>query len=370
MSKHVHPGDCMGEDCALCQLAATSPKYQQLWGLPVTNVKKAHAVCDNLGEYTGERVPCETCKGTELKVFSCKVYGECTRDKKAPGLASCKGTFDGAEWFPCPDDTRLKVGVKERKPAIRTVEPTRARRSLSWAYGVTSIATRLQTYLPETLASLRSAGFDKPTLFVDDLMHIDAMSLENHLDLTVVARRSRLYAYGNWLLGLMELHLLNPQADRYVMFQDDIQLSQNLVPYLESIPYPDKGYCNLYTDSSNEPFATKKVGWFLSNQKGKGAQALMFSREAVQRLLLNQHLVYKMTTNVKDYRWKNIDGGVKEAMANQGWKEYVHNPSLVQHVGKDTTLKQGPRGHTVHADPIKSLSFRGNKFNAMELLRA
>ena len=57
--------------------------------------------------------------------------------------------------------------------------------------------------------------------------------------------------------------------------------------------------------------------------------------------------------------WRAIDGGIVTAMKKSGWKEYVHNPSLVQHIGDISTL-----GNKPHA---KSVTFLGEDFDANNL---
>lgn len=55
-----------------------------------------------------------------------------------------------------------------------------------------------------------------------------------------------------------------------------------------------------------------------------------------------------------------IDGGVAHSLTRAGFKEYVHNPSLVFHTGKVST-----RIGRVQPD---ANSFRGEEFDALELL--
>ena len=91
----------------------------------------------------------------------------------------------------------------------------------SWAVGVTTIHSRLETYLPETLVSLKAGGFGNPRLFVDGAENCGRF-IDHEFSLEATLRRPRIGAYGNWLLGLWELYLRNPTVDRYAMFQDDV----------------------------------------------------------------------------------------------------------------------------------------------------
>jgi hypothetical protein len=209
----------------------------------------------------------------------------------------------------------------------------------------------------KTLASLTSAGFDSIRVFEDNGIR----------------------PFGNWLLGLAEIIIREPMADYYAMFQDDIIASKNLRAYLErTCPVDARGYWNLFTFPENHHFSIfdraggrrpeQIVGWYESNQLGKGAVALVFHREAAVRLLGRPYMWNRPKD--PDRGWRNIDGGVVQAMVlepRDGWREFVHNPSLVQHVGTDSTLK-----HTSgwHGSQAVSCCFRGEDFDCLSLLES
>jgi hypothetical protein len=233
---------------------------------------------------------------------------------------------------------------------------------MKWAYAVTTCVQRRKDLLPRTLASLRAAGFDKPRLFVDG--DKDALSWEREFGLEVTARYPTIRTYGNWVLALAELYIRNPSADRYFVAQDDFTCYRNLRQYLERCKYPEKGYLNCYTFPSNQIICPKDaqgrplVGWYPSNQLGRGAVALVFDRLAVQTLLRHQHMVERPTDAHRGHR--AIDGGIVTAFAKAGWKEYCHNPSLTQHIGDVSSMGNKPHK--------KAISFRGESFDALELL--
>src|SRR5262249_16062745 len=133
--------------------------------------------------------------------------------------------------------------------------------------------------------------------------------------------------------------------------------------YLEACHYPEKGYWNLYTFPENEVLARiagqEKVGWYETNQLGRGAVALVFSRDAVVLLLKSQTIVQKPTEVNRPT--SAVDGAVVCAMRIAGWKEYCHYPSLTQHVGDVSSM-----GNPHHP---KSNSFRGEGFDALTLLQ-
>ncbi len=213
----------------------------------------------------------------------------------------------------------------------------------TWSYGVTTVSSRRDSTLPITLASLRDAGFDRPHLFVDGCEN--SASWHNEFGLNITARQVPIRAYGNWILALAELYILNPTADRYALFQDDVITYKHLREYLEQTPYPNRGYLNLYLAISNfkicprDPDDSTKplTGWYRSNQYGRGGLALIFNLQAVQLLLASQHMIERPTDAHRG--WKALDGGVVAAMRKVDYFEYVHHPGLVQHQDTPSTMQ-------------------------------
>lgn len=231
-------------------------------------------------------------------------------------------------------------------------------RPLRWSYGVTTVPSRREDLLPRTLASLRAAGFDAPRLFVDGLETFRAGDYEDRFGLPVTARWPEVRLYGNWYLALLELWIREPQADRFAIFQDDLVTYRNLRGYLDRAPYPPRGYLNLYTFPRNQKLCPEgHTGFYKSDQMGKGAVGLVFDREAVLTLLSSSHMAERPLH--ADRGWRNIDGGVVEAMRKVCFVEYVHNPSLVQHTGQLSTY-----GGMPHA---LAESFRGETYDALEM---
>jgi hypothetical protein len=242
---------------------------------------------------------------------------------------------------------------------------------IKWAYGVTTVSTRLNTTLPVTLASLATGGFPSPRLFVDGCKNV--VSLEQQFGLQVTCHYPALLTAGNWILSLYELYLRDHSADRYAIFQDDFVTYRNLRQYLEAWQYTSRTYWNLYTFPENQWICPRdkhgwKIGWFRSRdcskdtpgfQVGRGAVALVFDNETTMCLLSHPHLVRR----AKDPRWghRKIDGGIVEALNQQGWTEYVDNPSLVQHIGHKSSIGNKPHP--------QAPQWRGENFDALDLLK-
>jgi hypothetical protein len=240
-----------------------------------------------------------------------------------------------------------------------------------WAYGVTTVPKRREL-LAETLASLRAAGFAQPRLFVDGQESGDGY---RDLRLETTTRWPRVMAYGNWILALGELLIRNPSADRFAIFQDDILAYPRLREYLDVCKFPERGYWNLYTATDNESvIANKPDGWYEAyvlktgsvyhgkpQQAGRGALALVFNREGVWTLLGSQHMLRRPADPNRGF--KLIDGGVVQAMNMAGWREWIHNPSLVQHAGEGRSTIDGtkPKG--------TAKTWLGNDYDATRLPR-
>jgi hypothetical protein len=259
-----------------------------------------------------------------------------------------------------------------------------------WSYGVTTVPDRLGGSLPRTLESLARGGFDRPHLFVDGAEC--GCEWRSRFGLDVTARWPRVRTAGNWVLALVELYCRRPDADRYAVFQDDLVCSRNLRPYLERTPYPECGYLNLYTFPQNTPRGLRErhqyyhgmppppadsyVGFYQSNQKGKGALALVFNHATARTLASQPHLLGRFWTRYRDrlanpakypkadHEHRAIDGGVVEALRAAGVREYVHNPSLVYHTGNESTIGNSHLGRSVFPP---TPTFRGEAFDLLSL---
>lgn len=224
-----------------------------------------------------------------------------------------------------------------------------------WTYGVTTCPKRADNLLLQTLESLRQAGFDAPRLFIDGAYEPGAYQ---HLGLFVTTRYPIVRTAANWVMSIVELYVRNPECTRYAIFQDDILLNKNVKKYLDNCEYPENGYWNLFTHPHYEP-SLSQTGWQQSGQNGLGALGLVFDRDTIVKLFTS----YRFVTRPQSHRsYRSIDGGIVTAMLEQGCREYIHNPSLVQHVGKLSSMGNTGTGHIV------SSTFKGVDSDAMEFL--
>lgn len=228
---------------------------------------------------------------------------------------------------------------------------------MKWAYGITTVPDRIDSYFPETVNSLAAAGFDKPWLFVDRAETQASFPADYRAWGDRVSFRTSMGTPANWTISLAELYFREPKANMYALFQDDFITCRTLKDYLSSCSYPDKGYFNLYTFPSNQEICPPgQKGWYKSNQLGRGAVALVFTPEGVLTLLTQRHL-WERAQGAR--RFRAIDGGISEAFKKIGWTEYVHNPSLVQHIGDISSMRNRPH--------LKAESFPGVDFDLLSL---
>lgn len=237
-----------------------------------------------------------------------------------------------------------------------------------WAVGVTCVPERFDDLLPQTLVSIKRGGFTVDRLFCDGLPNADSRACEVKFGIPVTARHPRMGIYGNWCLGLAELLIRDPGAERFAMFQDDVICVTNLRQYLESEVLSPNSYANCYTfepghpgrQSQLPPPDPSKIGWYRSNQLGRGALCLIFDRHTAMQLLKADNSLRKSGDGTPRGK-RNLDGAIITSMKDLGVSEVIHNPSLVDHLGhgKSTLGNVNPLG----------MNFPGESHDAREWIK-
>jgi hypothetical protein len=215
------------------------------------------------------------------------------------------------------------------RPARRVGPPVR-----QWSVAVTT-APRLQMTLDRCLVSLHAAGWNEPRVMVDGEFEIPARW--QHLPTT--RRLPQIGAWPSYYLTLVELLMRHPEADAFMIVQDDVVLFEHpsLRSYLESIlwPEPGPGIASLFCSRA---YARQVAGWYrLEESLTWGGLALIFAREVVIRLLSDVRIVmHRFAENGSGLA--NIDGLIGAWAQDTRTPVYVSSPSLAQHIGHISSL--------------------------------
>lgn len=206
--------------------------------------------------------------------------------------------------------------------------------------GVT-VAERAGRTLERTLGSIAAAGFTQPRVFADGTVSVPDGA-------PVTRRLPALGGWPNFWLALTELVAREPQADAYLLIQDDVVFCRDTARYVSHIDFPeDAGVISLFTPACyNGPF-----GWhpFPGGYGMAGAQALLFPQRRACEFLAHPWTVNHRRSAPKNEHYRgdglhHIDGVVGEWRRLAGQQGYTHTPSLSQHIGESSVMYPGFRG--------------------------
>ncbi|MEZ5941753.1 MAG: hypothetical protein R3C18_10190 [Planctomycetaceae bacterium] len=204
-----------------------------------------------------------------------------------------------------------------------------------------TVAPRGQVTLGRTLGSLVAAGFARPRLFCDGPVEVPE-------EYAVTRREPAIGGWPNFWLGLTELLARNPNADAYLMVQDDVVFCRDVAAYLANWQPPvDCGVISLFTPACNNG----PSGWhpFAAGYGMAGAQALLFPRDRAFDFLAHPWTVNhrRAAPASKHYRGDglhHIDGVVGEWCKLVRRRAFCHSPSLSQHIGETSVMYPGFTG--------------------------
>jgi hypothetical protein len=237
-------------------------------------------------------------------------------------------------WSETPDQPPLRDLVEViPPPAERHASQLR-----NWAVGVTT-APRDQSTLGLSVDSLIRAGWTNPVIFADG--KVDVPRRFDHLRTT--RRVNQLGAWPNFLLGLQELLFAEPDADAYLMVQDDAVFCDgvDVREYLEDHvlwPGASPSIVSLYCPA---PYTKEPDTWHTLDEAWVwGALAFVFPAEIAKRMILDKA--------VHEHRWQKerngkalIDVMIGEWAARNESPIHYPVPSLVQHIGHVSTVFAG-----------------------------
>ncbi len=235
--------------------------------------------------------------------------------------------------FPEPNQANLTAPLPAVEQTVPRPRHRTEKRIENWAVGVTTAPRRLPT-LHFTLESLAHCGWREPHLFIDDAVEVPPEF--DHLERTV--HRSAVGAFPNYHLSLLELYHRDPNADAYMMVQDDVVLYDHpdLRRYLESALWPTERPC-VVSPFCSQVYAQDSAGWHLfEGQWLWGAQLFIFSPRALRMLLSSPHLIDHRTES--DNGLALIDHCIGKWAVRNSIPLYYPTPSLAQHIGHVSTL--------------------------------
>ena len=244
------------------------------------------------------------------------------------------GETTPAECILCRD---WSVHARVEFPALREIVPVPERRHGSkvcaWSVGVITAPRRTAT-LDTCLDSLIRAGWERPRLFVDTATTIAT----RHAGLPLTVREPRIGAFPNYYLALAELVMRDPDADAYMLAEDDVVFSdrEDLRAYLEDVLWPSDpvGAVSLYCSSV---YTRSDPGWHRFDGKWVwGALALIFSPESA-RSFLGDPLIFAHRSS-KDEGLADTDALIGVWSHQRELPLFFPTPSLVQHIGETSSL--------------------------------
>lgn len=210
----------------------------------------------------------------------------------------------------------------------------RRRRIAKWAVGVTTAPRRAPT-LERCLDHLTRAGWNAPHLFMDGTVRVPERF--GHLPGTL--RSPAVGAWPNHYLALFELTMRQPDADAFLIMQDDALIydGENVREYLEEALWP-AGRAPVVSLYCPGVYNASRYGWHRFRKSWVwGAQAFLFSPEVAKRYLRDRLIC--------QHRWRSAQGGLTQIDVLLGWWTWWRwvpiwfpTPSLVRHVGNVSTL--------------------------------
>jgi hypothetical protein len=295
----------------------------------------------------------------------------------------------------------------------------------TWTCGMTTIPDRANNpfYTKSSLLSLAAGGFNKITLYVDGYLDRDSLfsrsnspqqnasdsslmsSWECFRDLVpdvsiksrhsfasddqsctvrlnddklqqvlaVVKQYPRMGTVFHWHRTLLDMYSADPWSEYYAVFQDDIRCVKGLKDYILFSQIPQNSYINLLTFMENEEIIhDRQPGWMEAYrgksgyQRGRGAIALVFRHHVVEMLLSSRRFI----TRRHDAQLGNValDGAVLGALAECSVSEFIHNPSLTQHVGIESSMGNPWNSNESDTRYAHAKSFPGECYNVYRSL--
>ena len=228
---------------------------------------------------------------------------------------------------PPSDRSWMATRLMEAVPATRVFGEVRR-----WSVAVTT-SPRRHSVLEACLESIARAGWDDVLLFMDGTVRVPPQF--SHLPTSW--REHPLGACTAWYVCLMELVARQPDADAYVIFQDDVllHLGERLRDYLQLALWPAArpGLVSLYN-----PGLIQRRGWHpLPRDWDWGTLAVVFPA-GLARQFLSDPAVVRSCLPAKTGTHRPIPDMVRGWTRRAQVTIWCPSPSLTQHMGATSTL--------------------------------
>jgi hypothetical protein len=219
----------------------------------------------------------------------------------------------------------------------------------------------------QSINSFVRAGFKDITIYAEPGTDLPTWVKR---DLYVIRRPVKLGEWHNWMSAVEETLIIR-SSPRIISAQDDILLCKGVSPFLSSLQWPSRrcGALHFYTSKKYVGYQDKKISQLsrIHSCKMCGACGIVFLRRAAEDLVLygrthgwRGHTAHTIT---EPSLMEGLDTYIGETLTRLGWEIWVCNPSLGQHISKESTMPNhgGPYGSRIAAN------FPGEDANAQEL---
>lgn len=171
--------------------------------------------------------------------------------------------------------------------------------------------------------------------------------------------QQRLGEWHNYIRALRTMLDLHPDAERLVTVQDDVAWCHGSWQRIQSLQWPSQlcGVVHAYTSRRYASYPTGRMSRLndVHARSMAGACGLIYSRPAAE-LLVDTADRFGWRGHTRDViddpqAKEGVDTYIGETVTVGGFEIWIHNPSMGQHIAKDSTLGHGgPFGSRVAAN--------------------
>lgn len=221
------------------------------------------------------------------------------------------------------------------------------------------------------LRSVSATGFRDVTIYCEPGTSLPAWVRDTF---PTVAHDERLGQWRNWLFALEATLTTRPRAKLVCTLEDDVVFCRGVAGLLDGMAWPGErcGCLQLYTSAFYDGYPVGRRSRLADEHALDllGACALVFSRAAAECLVdwgksrgWRGHVYEAVASAQTDPAQKEgADTYVGEVLTFSGFEIWLHNPSLAEHIGDESTL-----GHEGSMPRRRGLNFPGEAADATVL---